>query len=378
MPRPRSLCSGLRLTRMRHRFSRVWARRRPRHRSYGCPVPDNPLLEFDYQLPEELIARFPSERREDSRLLVLGEPNQHLGISSLPELLSPGDLLVVNDTEVMPARVAAKRASGGRVEVFFLGRGPGPVDALLRPGRRLRVGETLLVGSGTVELIERHEDGRWTVLASPEPTELMAQWGRMPLPPYMRRDSEALDAERYQTVYARHPGAVAAPTAGLHLGVGLLERLEQRGVEVAPVTLHVGIGTFRTTRPEDVERGELHEEWYQVPESTREAVMRCKSRGGRVIAVGTTSTRTLESATPLGESGLPDAGEGVTRLFIRDGYRFRCVDGLLTNFHLPCTSLLMLVGALAGRQRVLRAYQEAIEERYRFYSYGDAMLYLPA
>ncbi|MEE2752179.1 MAG: tRNA preQ1(34) S-adenosylmethionine ribosyltransferase-isomerase QueA [Myxococcota bacterium] len=336
------------------------------------------LLEYDYQLPEELIARFPPERREDSRLLVLGEVNQHLGVRRLPELLEPGDLLVVNDTQVMPARVAARRQSGGQVEVLFLGPGPGPVEALLRPGRRLRAGETLLAGDGVVELIERHEDGRWTVASSPEPAELMGLRGQMPLPPYMRRDSEALDKARYQTVYARHLGAVAAPTAGLHLGLELLEKLKERGIEVAPVTLHVGMGTFRTTRVEDVENGELHEEWYHVPEATRDAVSRCKMNGGRVIAIGTTSARTLESATPLDDTGLPEAGEGVTRLFIRDGYRFRCVDGLLTNFHLPRTSLLMLVGALAGRQRVLEAYQEAIEERYRFYSYGDAMLYLPA
>ena len=205
----------------------------------------------------------------------------------------------------------------------------------------------------------------------------MDSLGRMPLPPYMKRDSEAIDLDRYQTVYACNPGAVAAPTAGLHLGTELLHRLKEVGVEVAPVTLHVGMGTFRTTRPEDLERGELHEEWYHVPEETREAVRRCKARGGRVIAVGTTSTRTLESATSDSDSGLPKSGEGVTRLFIRGDHRFRCVDGLLTNFHLPCTSLLMLVCALAGRQRVLEAYQEAIEKRYRFYSYGDAMLHLP-
>ncbi len=285
--------------------------------------------------------------------------------------------MVVNDTRVLPARLWARRETGGRVEVLLLGPGPGPVEALLRPGSRLRVGEALAIGNkGSIQLLDRHEDGRWTVETHPEPLALMNAQGAMPLPPYMRRAAEELDSQRYQTIFADQPGAVAAPTAGLHLTEPLVQTLAKKGVGLARITLHVGIGTFRPLRPADLTRGELHAEKYRVPEETVEAVRKCREARGRVVAVGTTSVRTLEAATAAG-SRLPEAGEGVTRLFLREGHRFRCVDGLVTNFHLPRTSLLMLVCAFGGREKVLSAYGHAVSRGYRFYSYGDAMLLLP-
>ena len=282
---------------------------------------------------------------------------------------------MVNDTQVMRARLRARRASGGEVELLLLGRGPGPIEALLRPGRRLREGECLQVGEiGEIQLGERLEGGSWRVEVRPSPEALMAAVGEIPLPPYLRREAEAEDAIRYQTVYARVPGAVAAPTAGLHLSGSLLQRLVSKGIERASITLHVGPGTFQPVRPEQIQQGVLHPEWYSVPEATVEAVKKCRERGGRVVAVGTTVARTLESATRGGR--VPQAGDGVTRLFVREGHSFRCMDGLLTNFHLPGTSLLMLVCAFGGKARVLEAYREAIRRDYRFYSYGDAMLLL--
>ncbi len=299
----------------------------------------------------------------------------HGEIRELPDLLSPGDLLVVNDTRVLKARLRARRASGGRVEVLLLGRGPGPVEALLRPGRRLKEGERLQVGEGgEIRLCERLEGGSWRVEARPSPEALMGSAGEIPLPPYLGRDPEAEDEFRYQTVYAQVPGAVAAPTAGLHLSEALLQQMKDRGIERASITLHVGPGTFQPVRPEQLRAGELHAEWFSVPPVTVEAVRKCRERGRRVIAVGTTVARTLESATLQGR--VPEAGDGVTRLFLREGHLFRCMDGLLTNFHLPGTSLLMLVCAFGGKERVLEAYREAIRRNYRFYSYGDAMLLL--
>ena len=325
---------------------------------------------FDFHLPDSLIARHPPESRDGGRLLHLGPTgDSHRAIRELPELLAPGDLLVVNDTRVMRARVPARRSSGGGVEVFLLGPGPGPVRALLRPARRLKVGERLRVGEGWVDLRERHEDGQWTVICQPEPLALMEASGQLPLPPYLGREADEEDSQRYQTTYAREAGAVAAPTAGLHLSEELRARLLARGVGFATITLHVGIGTFRPLRPEDLERGLLHPEHYEVPQATIDAIAGAR----RVIAVGTTSTRALESACV---EGVLAAGTGVTRLFIREGYRFQVVDGLLTNFHLPGSSLLMLVCALGGRERLARAYGEAIQRGYRFYSYGDAMLLL--
>ncbi len=333
------------------------------------------LESYDYLLPEDRIARYPPPERDGGRLFVVGPPEQHLEILALPDLLMPGDLLVVNDTRVLPARVQAMRASGGAVEVVFLGPS---VDSkavvLCRPGRRLRVGEKLRVGTlGLVELVERLDRGRWKVLCDPPPLALMEAAGQVPLPPYLGREAEPADLVRYQTVYASRPGAVAAPTAGLHLSERLLAGLGRRGIDVAPITLHVGPGTFRNLVEEDLARGRLHPEAYEVGESTCEAVRRCRERGGRVVAVGTTVARALESATPEQGDGIPRPLEASTELFIRPGHSFRCLDALLTNFHLPRSSLLMLVSALVGREKLLQAYATAVDRGYRFYSYGDAM-----
>ncbi len=327
------------------------------------------------------MARYPPPDRDGARLLHLGERVTHHPLRALPDLLLPGDLLVVNDTRVMPARIRARRRSGASVELLLLGPGPGEVAALARPARRLKIGEILdiLDPSGetvlpglSVRLGERLPDGAVLLQATPSVAALMAQAGAMPIPPYLNRPAEPLDALRYQTVYANQPGSVAAPTAGLHLTETLLRQLVAKGVEIAQVTLHVGAGTFRNLRPEDLDAGRLHVEHYAVTDAAAAQVAACRARGGRVIAVGTTSARTLESAA-LG-AGQVAAGTGRTSLFVRPGYRFQVVDLLLTNLHLPRSSLLMLVCALGGRDRVMAAYEEAVRQGYRFFSYGDAML----
>jgi S-adenosylmethionine:tRNA ribosyltransferase-isomerase len=340
--------------------------------------------DFDYPLPQELIAQEPPPSREDARLLVLpraGGAVEHRGIADLPDLLRPGDLLVVNDTRVIPARLFARRTTGGRVEVFLLApaAAAGTWTALVRAGGSLRPGEDLEVeGAGdAVRLVERTGPGTWLVRARDgDLAALMERAGRMPLPPYIRRADadvrDTIDRERYQTVFARAPGAVAAPTAGLHLTPALFDRLAARGIGRAFVTLHVGMGTFKPIETDSVEAHVMHEERYEVPADTALAIARTRAAGGRVVAVGTTSVRTLESAA--GDDGVPAVGPGATSLFISPGYRFRAVDALLTHFHLPRSTLLVLVSAFAGRERVLAAYREAAEKRYRFYSYGDAML----
>lgn len=340
---------------------------------------DNPLDDWDYALPRDRIATRPPQDRDGGRLLVLpriGGGWSHRMVRDLPSLLAPGDLLVANDSRVLPARLRATRSSGGAVEVLCLDKGPGPVPALLRPARRLSVGEVLEVGDvGHVTVVALpNEEGIATVLVSPSPAEVMEAVGEMPLPPYMDRAADASDRERYQTVFAKEAGSVAAPTAGLHLTEALLEALRDRGVGFATVTLHVGIGTFRPLRPEDVARGRLHAEPWVVPAATADAIVRTRERGGRVVAIGTTACRTLESAAAPGR--VARAGAGTTELFIRPPYEFGVVDGLLTNLHLPRSSLLMLVASLCGRERLLAAYEEAVREHYRFYSYGDAMLLL--
>ncbi len=356
------------------------------------------VTDFDYELPPERIAQFPAQRREDARLLahrVANDETAHLTIRELPARLRAGDLLVVNDTRVLAARLAARRASGGAVELLVLGDAPlpGRFRTLARPARRLAVGEELAVeGSlARVRLVARETDSageptaEWQaelVGVEPQPAreglrDLLDPGGRLPPPPYVERDrgesaTDVLDRERYQTVYAREPGAVAAPTAGLHLSRELLALLAERGIERAAVTLHVGIGTFRPVTAERLEDHDMHAETFESSEAAAEAVRRCRERGGRVVAVGTTSLRVLESCA-VGD-GLVRAGRGETRLFLHPGKRVRVVDALLTNFHLPRSTLLMLVAALAGRERVLRLYAEAIERGYRFFSYGDAML----
>ena len=347
--------------------------------------------DFDFELPEAAIAQEPTASRDEARLLahdIGGEETQHLIVRDLSELLESGDLLVVNDTEVIPARLFAVRETGGRVEVLLLE--PGAVEgswtAMLRPAKKPKPGEVASLGEGhAVRFEERLLDAagepgaewRVSLLArdGSDVDELLEECGRMPLPPYIERKLDAdksADALRYQTIYAAKSGAVAAPTAGLHFTPELLQSLEERGVRIAKVTLHVGAGTFKPVSAERLDDHEMHSERYELSEETVALVNETRARGGRVVAVGTTSVRVLESCVDA--DGVLRAGSGETRLFLSPGSRFHVVDVLMTNFHLPKSTLLMLVSAFAGRERTLALYEEAIREGYRFYSYGDAML----
>jgi S-adenosylmethionine:tRNA ribosyltransferase-isomerase len=341
------------------------------------PVPGD-LSAWDFDLPDERIARRPAARRTGSRLMHLaragGEP-AHRSFAELPELLRPHDLLVANNSRVMAARLFATRATGGAVELLVLSAAPGPVEAIARPARKLKPGEVLRLRSGGEATVVRGAiDGVVLVQFEEETASVLAEQGQVPLPPYLGRDADASDTERYQTVFAGPLGSAAAPTAGLHFDEGMLALLRQREIGFCTVTLHVGIGTFRPLREEDLQAGVLHREPYEVPEETVAAIAAARARGGRIIAVGTTSARTLESATD--SEGRLRAGPGSTTIFIQPPYTFRALDGLLTNFHLPRSSLLMMVAALVGRERLLQAYADAVAAGYRFYSYGDAMLIL--
>ena len=336
--------------------------------------------EFDYFLPEDRIAQVPAPRGS-SRLLVLAGPGpaRHRRISDLPQLLDTGDLLVVNNTKVIPARLFAHREeTGGRVELLLVERlGPTEWLALVKPGRRARPGTRLELEPGLeVEVVAKDERGRYGVSFS-EPIEAhLDRLGHVPLPPYIKREDSAEDRTSYQTVFASARGAVAAPTAGLHFTHELLDELKQVGVGVAEVTLHVGPGTFRPVTAERVDQHSMDAEWFDLPESTAAAIRETRQRGDRILAVGTTVVRTLESVAKK-QGGEIDAEWGRTDLFISPGHEFRIVDLLLTNFHLPRSTLLMLVCAFGGRERILTAYREAIGAGYRFYSYGDAMLIEP-
>jgi S-adenosylmethionine:tRNA ribosyltransferase-isomerase len=334
--------------------------------------------EFAYDLPEELIARYPCERRSDSRLLHLDGGSGAIvdrRFVDLPGLLRPGDLLVFNDTRVLPARLHGHKESGGRVELLL----ERIVDAhrvlaQLRASKPPRPGSTLSFPGGHRAVVAGRHDDFWDIRFDGEALAVFERHGEIPLPPYLHRAAEAIDRERYQTVYARVPGAVAAPTAGLHFDAALLESCTAAGIDIARLTLHVGAGTFQPVRADDVERHQLHSEVMIVSGELCAQVAATRGRGGRVVAVGTTSVRALESAAA---SGTLAPYEGETRLFILPGHRFHVVDVLLTNFHLPESSLLMLVCAFAGRERVLDAYRHAVARRYRFFSYGDAMLVEP-
>jgi S-adenosylmethionine:tRNA ribosyltransferase-isomerase len=336
--------------------------------------------QFAFDLPAELIAQFPPPQRGASRLLHLngatGVVRDH-HFSDLPQLLQPGNLLVFNDTQVMKARLTARKDTGGKLEILIERViAERRVLAMIKASHAPRPGSWLRVADAVdAEVLER--DGELYVLQfSGDRTaqEVMGKFGSMPLPPYIQRESAEQDEERYQTVYAREPGAVAAPTAGLHFDAHMLGRLQQRGVQHAFITLHVGAGTFQPVRTADIEQHRMHSERYAIPAATAAAIERTRSSGGRITAVGTTSLRALESAA---QDGASRAG-GETDLFIRPGYRFRVVDRLLTNFHLPRSTLLMLVCAFAGTAHTLAAYRYAVEQRYRFFSYGDAMLIDPA
>ncbi|HIE04327.1 MAG TPA: tRNA preQ1(34) S-adenosylmethionine ribosyltransferase-isomerase QueA [Candidatus Latescibacteria bacterium] len=332
--------------------------------------------DFDYQLPEGLIAQHPVEPRDHARLMVLHRDSgtlEHRRFYELPRYLREGDVLVVNESKVFPARLLGRRPSGGRVELLLLRRLEGDLwEALARPGRRVRPGERLYFGGGelTCEVVERRKDGKRVVKFSGD-LEAIRRFGQVPLPPYIRRPPVPEDEERYQTVYAKVEGSVAAPTAGLHFTEELLSKLREEGVKIVPVVLHVGPGTFRPVEGELSDHS-MEQEYYEVTDKAAEVINEARGRGGRVVAVGTTSVRVLETVTD-GE-GRVRPGSGWTELFIYPPYRFKAVDVLITNFHLPRSTLLMLVAAFAGRRRVLEAYGEAVRLGYRFYSYGDAML----
>ncbi|MGQ4879204.1 tRNA preQ1(34) S-adenosylmethionine ribosyltransferase-isomerase QueA [Billgrantia sp. LNSP4103-1] len=335
--------------------------------------------DFHYELPEELIARYPSERRSDCRLLcvdgVTGE-RVHRRFTDLVELLAPGDLLVFNDTRVIPARLYGHKASGGKVELLL----ERPLDAHralahLRSSKSPKPGTELIFEGDVRAVVEGRREALFELrfLGETPLIELLERHGHMPLPPYIDRADELADRDRYQTVYARQDGAVAAPTAGLHFDEPLLERLAAKGIESAFVTLHVGAGTFQPVRADDIREHKMHSEWIEVNETACAKVRAAQAAGRRVIAVGTTSVRCLESACAAGANGEIAPLSGETDIFIYPGYEWRCVDGLITNFHLPESTLLMLVSSFAGYETTMAAYRDAVAERYAFFSYGDAM-----
>lgn len=339
--------------------------------------------DFDYYLPEELIAQYPAPQRDASRLLVLDRESgktTHTKFCQIGDYLVPGDLLVLNETKVFPARLLGRReTTGGKLEVLLLEeKSPGTWEVLVNPGRRARIGETIVFGDGSLKCIigERTEEGG-RVATFPEIDEeqfweKVFRFGKVPLPPYIKREDERLDRERYQTVYARSLGSVAAPTAGLHFTEEILRELREKGVQTASVLLHVGLGTFRPVRVDLVEEHQMHAEYWKVEPTAADLINRAHQEGRRVIAVGTTTARVLESVAQA--DGIIRPGEGWTRIFIYPGFSFRVLDGLVTNFHLPKSTLLMLVSAFAGRTQILNAYREAVDKKYRFFSYGDAML----
>jgi S-adenosylmethionine:tRNA ribosyltransferase-isomerase len=334
--------------------------------------------DFYFDLPEELIAQDPLEDRASSRLLVLNRETgetSHKIFKDIIHYLNPGDCLVINNTKVIPARlIGEKEGTGAKVELLLLKRREGDVwEALVKPGKKAKPGTRISFGEGilTCEILEVVDEGNRMVKFNYEGIfeEILDRLGQMPLPPYITHQLQ--DKNRYQTVYAKHEGSAAAPTAGLHFTKDLLEALTQRGVTIANVTLHVGLGTFRPVKVENILEHHMHSEFYQIEAEEAEKINRTKAKGGRVICVGTTSCRTVESASD--ENGLVKAGSGNTEIFIYPGYKFKVLDALITNFHLPESTLIMLVSALAGREHVIKAYEEAVKERYRFFSFGDAM-----
>lgn len=334
--------------------------------------------DFYFDLPEELIAQDPLEDRSGSRLLVLdketGETEHHI-FREIVNYLNPGDCLVINDTKVIPARlIGEKEGTGAKVEVLLLKRKENDIwETLVKPGRKMKPGARLVFGNGLLkaEVIGVVEEGNRLIRFEYEGIfeEILDQLGQMPLPPYITHQLE--DKNRYQTVYAKHSGSAAAPTAGLHFTPELLDEIKEKGVEIAHVTLHVGLGTFRPVKVENIQEHHMHSEFYRIEQSEADKINRAKEEGHRVICVGTTSCRTVESAAD--ENGRLRECSGWTEIFIYPGYKFKVLDAMITNFHLPESTLIMLVSALAGREHVLAAYEEAIRERYRFFSFGDAM-----
>ena len=337
--------------------------------------------DFYFDLPEELIAQDPLEDRSSSRLLVLdketGETSHHI-FKEIVDYLNPGDCLVINDTKVIPARlIGAREGTGAKIEVLLLKRKENNVwETLVKPGKKARPGTRIVFGEGLLvgEVIDVVEEGNRLIKFEYEGIfeEILDQLGQMPLPPYITHQLE--DKNRYQTVYAKHTGSAAAPTAGLHFTPELLKQIEEKGIDIARVTLHVGLGTFRPVKVDDILEHHMHSEFYHIDAEAAEKINRAKDNGGRVICVGTTSCRTVESAAD--ESGRLRECSGCTEILIYPGYQVKILDALITNFHLPESTLIMLVSALAGREHVLHAYQEAIEQKYRFFSFGDAMMIL--
>lgn len=336
------------------------------------------VKDFNFQLPQELIAQDPLEDRSASRLLILNKETgkiQHESFKNIVQYLSPNDCLVLNNTKVIPARlIGAKEKTGGKVELLLLERKEKDIwEVMVKPGKKARPGDKIIFGDGllkatiqsVVEGGNRHVRFEYQGVFE----QVLDQLGEMPLPPYITHQLE--DKERYQTVYAKYEGSAAAPTAGLHFTQELLEQIQEKGVQIAYVTLHVGLGTFRPVKADDIEQHQMHAEYYWIDPQEAKKINEVKAKGGRVIAVGTTSSRTLESCADT--NGMVKSQKGWTDIFIYPGYSFKVVDALITNFHLPESTLIMLVSALAGRENVMRAYQEAVDQKYRFFSFGDAM-----
>lgn len=336
------------------------------------------VKEFDYHLPEELIAQVPIQKRDKSRLMVLNREKQtieHRIFKDILAYLQPGDCLVRNNTKVIPARIYGKKETGANVEFLLLNNIEGDIwESIVRPGNKLHVGTKVNFGNGLLqaEILEVLEGGTRKVKFTYQGifNEILDQIGLMPLPPYIHE--ELKEKDRYQTVYAKYQGSAAAPTAGLHFTDELLEKIKAKGVDIANVTLHVGIGTFRPVKVDKIENHHMHSEHYYIKQEDAEKINKAKQNGGRIISVGTTSCRVLESVAD--EKGMVKEIEDDTSIFIYPGYQFKCIDGLITNFHLPQSTLLMLVSALAGKDYILKAYNEAVKEKYRFFSFGDAML----
>ena len=336
------------------------------------------VTEFDYELPEELIAQTPIKKRDESRLMVLNRKEQtieHKIFKDIIDYLKPGDVLVRNNTKVIPARLYGKKETGAKVEFLLLNNIEGDIwESIVRPGNKLHVGTKVIFGDGILEaeILEVMPGGTRKVEFKYEGifNEILDKIGLMPLPPYIHESLKEKD--RYQTVYAKYDGSAAAPTAGLHFTPELLEKIQEKGVEIANVTLHVGIGTFRPVKEDTVEAHKMHSEHFYIKQEDVDKINKAKQEGRRIIAVGTTSCRVLESIADE-NTGMVKPIEDDTEIFIYPGYKFKCIDGLITNFHLPQSTLLMLVSALAGKEYIMKAYKEAVKEKYRFFSFGDAM-----
>ena len=339
------------------------------------------VSEFNYKLPEELIAQTPLKKRDESRLMILNRKNQsieHKVFKDIIDYLKPGDVLVRNNTKVIPARIYGKKETGANVEFLLLKNIEGDIwESIVRPGKKLHIGTKVIFGDGLLqaEVLDIMPGGTRKVKFYYNGifNEILDKIGMMPLPPYIHEKLK--DKDRYQTVYAKYEGSAAAPTAGLHFTTELLKKIQEKGIEIANVTLHVGIGTFRPVKEEIVEAHEMHSEHFYIKQEDCDKINNAKKEGRRVISVGTTSCRVLETIANK-DTGMVKPQESDTQIFIYPGYKFKCIDGLITNFHLPQSTLLMLVSALAGKEYIMRAYEEAVKEKYRFFSFGDAMMIL--